>query len=110
VLRRNAFCCISTSITKNVMLCKRLLPCWSLQRNLIVALEIIDGHNGPITTFFFSKQERVELWPTNPATPITKTTIGSAFLLWRRPRYSKIGERPNRLGWQQASKRFVRQS
>ncbi len=57
VLRRNAFCCMSTSITKNEMLCKRLLPCWSLQRNLIVAVEIIDAHNAPITTFFQSKKE-----------------------------------------------------
>jgi len=35
----------------------------------------------------FSKQERAEFWPTNPATPITKTTIVSASLVWRRARY-----------------------
>jgi hypothetical protein len=52
---------------KNAMLCRRVLPCWSLQRNLRVAVEIIDAHNAPITTFF-SKQERPELWPINPAT------------------------------------------
>ncbi len=57
VLRRNAFCCMSTSIRKNAMLCKRLLPCWSLQRNLIVAVEIIDAHNAPITTFFQSQKD-----------------------------------------------------
>jgi len=37
----------------------------------------------------FSKQEKPEFWPTNRATPITKTTIGSAFLLWRRPPYEE---------------------
>jgi hypothetical protein len=56
VLRKNAFYCMSTSITKNAILCKRLLPCWSLQRNLIVAVGIIDAHNAPITTFFQSKK------------------------------------------------------
>jgi hypothetical protein len=35
----------------------------------------------------FSKQERPEFWPTNPATRITKATIGSASLLWRRSRH-----------------------
>jgi hypothetical protein len=37
--------------------------------------------------YVFSKQERAQFWPTNPATPITKTTIASASLLWRRLRY-----------------------
>jgi hypothetical protein len=56
-LRRNAFCRMSTAITKNAMLWKRLLPRWSLQRNLIVAVEINDADNAPITTSFQSKKD-----------------------------------------------------
>jgi hypothetical protein len=52
--------CILLSVNinkKNAMLCRRVLPCCSLQRNLIVAVEIIDAHNAPITTFFQSKKD-----------------------------------------------------
>jgi hypothetical protein len=68
------FVCRSTSITKNAMLfCKRLLPCWSVERNLIVAVQIIDAHNAPITTFFQSKKELTSgqqiLLPKSPRPP-----------------------------------------
>ncbi len=86
VLRRNALCCMSTSITKidSVFLqYVNINDKYALQEALALLISSEKSHSSRWNYrcpqrphhHVFSKQERAEFWPTNPATPITQ--VGS---------------------------------
>jgi hypothetical protein len=77
----------------------------------MVAVEIIDAHNAPITTFFQSKKDESSgqqiLLPQSPTPPEDRPLSfgGGPGTKKEKPQYakcSKIGQRPKRLGCQQA--------